>query len=143
MRSGTTTTLRSPAPGGEQLSVPPPEQAWGWPQWMIYPLNFIFLAQVLFSSEGRGVGDQCARLLGARSLRLGPVTVLPTNEAAVLLLLGANELVSDIGDFTASLWAFTGSVFNFDPGYRASQSWVRSQWMPTAAPVSGPQLRAS
>jgi hypothetical protein len=133
LKSGGNTASRGAGAGAGQLAAPPPEQAWGWPQWMIYPLNFIFLAQVLFSSEGRGVGDQCARLLGARSLRLGPVTLLPTNEAAVLLLLGANELVSDIGDFTADLWAYTGPVFNFDPSYRASQSWVRSQWMTTAA----------
>jgi hypothetical protein len=125
----------SPAPGGTAPSPPPPEQAWGWIPWLVSPLNFLFAAQVLFNSQGRGVGDQCGKLLGGRSLRLGPVTLLPSNEAALLLLLGAHEIVSAFGDLTARLWRVTWPEFavrdlGFTPGFKASNTWVTTVWMP-------------
>ncbi|MEP7119495.1 MAG: hypothetical protein ABJE95_01240 [Byssovorax sp.] len=124
----------SPAPDGTAPSPPPPEQGWGWIPWLVSPVNVLFLAQVLFNSQGRGVGDQCQKLLGNRSLRLGPVTLLASNEAALLLLLGAHDVVSKLGDLTASLWRVTWPAFvvrdlGFVPGFKQSNTWVTSVWM--------------
>lgn len=118
---------------------PPPEQPWGWPPWTVYPLNFLYLLQVMLNSQGRGVGEQCARLLGDRALRVGPVTLLPTNEAAMLLLLGLDDVVVAFGELTAILWRVTFPGFlvrwlGFHPGFDATLAWIESEsgWSSTA-----------
>jgi hypothetical protein len=127
--------LESPAGRETTLAPPPAEQPWGWPPWMVFPLNFIYLLQVMLNSQGRGVGDQCQGLLGKRSLRLGPVSLLPTNEAAMLLLLGLDDVAIAFGELTAVLWKVSWpaelvSWLGFRPGFRESLSWVESAWTP-------------
>ncbi len=120
----------------EAVPAPPPaEQPWGWPPWTVFPLNFLYLLQVMLNSQGRGVGEQCQRLLGDRSLRLGPVTLLPTNEAAMLLLLGLDDVVVAFGELTALLWRVTWPAdlvkwLGFHPGFGAALSWSESAWAP-------------
>lgn len=120
----------------EIASAPPPaEQPWGWPPWMVYPLNFVYLLQVMLNSQGRGVGDQCRGLLGERALRLGPVSLLPTNEAAMLLLLGLDELVIAFGELTALLWRVSRPAalvrwLGFQPSFTQATSWLESAWAP-------------
>ena len=116
-------------------SLPPAEQPWGWPPWMVFPLNFIYLLQVMLNSQGRGVGDQCRGLLGDRSLRLGPVSLLPTNEAAMLLLLGLDDVAIAFGELTALLWrvSWPGELvqwLGFQPDFTQSTSWIESAWAP-------------
>jgi hypothetical protein len=127
--------LESHAPREAALEPPPAEQPWGWPPWMVFPLNFIYLLQVMINSQGRGVGDQCRSLLGDRALRLGPVSLLPTNEAAMLLLLGLDEVAIAFGELTALLWRVTRPAdlvrwLGFQPDFTASLSWVESAWAP-------------
>lgn len=129
--------LESPTVRGTVIEPPPAEQPWGWPPWMVFPLNFIYLLQVMLNSQGRGVGEQCQRLLGDRSLRLGPVSLLPTNEAAMLLLLGLDDVAIAFGELTALLWRVTwpvelASLLGFHPGFRESLSWVARAWTPAA-----------
>jgi hypothetical protein len=120
----------------EAVPAPPPaEQPWGWPPWTVFPLNFLYLLQVMLNSQGRGVGEQCQRLLGDRSLRLGPVTLLPTNEAAMLLLLGLDDVVVAFGELTALLWRVTWpadlvSWLGFHPGFSGALSWIEGGWAP-------------
>lgn len=133
--------LESPMQSAEGHEVapvpapPPAEQPWGWPPWTVFPLNFLYLLQVMLNSQGRGVGEQCERLLGKRSLRLGPVSLLPTNEAAMLLLLGLDGLAIAFGELTALLWRVTWpagvvSRLGFQPGFEDALSWIESEWMP-------------
>jgi patatin-like phospholipase len=134
MASDLASSKQSPAPGGATVGAPETEQGWGWIPWLISPLNFLFAAQVLINSQGRGVGDQCQRLLGDRSFRVGPVSLLPSNEAALLLLLGLHDLVSDLGDLTATLWRVTFPGFvvrdlGFQPGFSETTSWVSTPWL--------------
>ncbi len=142
--------IQSPTPGARRVvttvAPPPAEQLWGWPQWTVFPLNFLYLLQVMLNSQGRGVGDQCTRLLGTRALRLGPVTVLPTNEAATMLLLGLDDLVGDFGELTAALWRLSeGEAFEawlgFKPSFKTARTWVREAWMPGATPARGRGIR--
>lgn len=129
--------LESPSRREAVPAPPPAEQPWGWPPWTVFPLNFLYLLQVMLNSQGRGVGEQCQRLLGDRSLRLGPVTLLPTNEAAMLLLLGLDDVVVAFGELTALLWRVTWPAdlvrwLGFHPGFGAALSWIESGWAPAA-----------
>ena len=79
----------------------------------------------------RKSGEQCRGLLGDRSLRLGPVSLLPTNEAAMLLLLGLDEVALAFGELTALLWRVTWPAelvqwLGFQPSFTQSISWIES-----------------
>jgi hypothetical protein len=126
-------TRRAPAIDSAP-SRPPAEQPWGWPQWTVFPLNFLYLLQVMLNSQGRGAGDQSRRLLGDRSLRLGPVSLLATNEAAMLLLLGLDDVVIRFGEITAALWKVSWPAdferwLGFQPGFTTSLSWIDKTWI--------------
>ncbi|MCC6553063.1 MAG: hypothetical protein IT372_08580 [Polyangiaceae bacterium] len=122
-------------PARRHAAPPPRDEPWGWMPWMIYPLNILFLLQVMLSSEGRGVADQCRALIQDRSFRLGPVGLLSTNGAFLLLLFGFFDLAYELTALTARQWtvkepAWLRRFYDYRPGLKDSSEWIARCWMP-------------
>lgn len=114
----------------KQLPTLSSEQAWGWPQWLAYPLNPIFIIQVLWNSQGRGTSALCSQLLGAQTLRLAPSGLLTTNSALALICIGQMEVVFGFGKDTAARWSSVlwQPLYQFKPGIAETRAWIDAQW---------------
>jgi hypothetical protein len=110
--------------------VVPSEQAWGWPQWLAYPMSPLFLMQVLWNSQGRGIAALCSQMLGPRTLRLAPSGLLTINSALALTCIGKLDVIFEFGTLTAWQWAsvFWQPLYQFKPGIVETRAWIDAQW---------------
>ena len=104
---------------------------WGWLAWLAYLPNPVYLLQVFFSSAGRGVSQQAHELLGDRAFRLAPMGLMTSNVGFLLIALRLAQTVIDSGERTSWLWrhAATNATLGFQPGVRATKTWLQRQWM--------------
>ncbi|MSP61040.1 MAG: hypothetical protein EXR72_11985 [Myxococcales bacterium] len=120
------------------LPSPPPStpasSEWGWLPWFAFPMNLLYLLQVMLNSEGRGVAQQCHELLGDRAFRLAPVGLVPSNVGFLIDLLGMVDLLVGLGALTAKQWAveepeWVRALYNFQPCAAESHAWIAERWM--------------
>jgi len=110
--------------------------SWGWQSWLAYPWNLGYFLQVWMNSMGRGVSMLLDQMLGNRAFRLGPVTLLGSNEAFLCELLGQPKPIIAFADFTAKLWGEPDppTGVTFEPTFEETLAWVDTHWMPHFTP---------
>lgn len=116
----------APAAGGSELE-------WGWPPWLLYPLNLFYVLQVWLNSEGRGAAEQARCLLGERAFRLAPVGLLGTQIGFMLLMFNVDGVVFDFAQLTAAQWRqqdpWLRALYGFSPGLPEADRWVKGAWL--------------
>jgi hypothetical protein len=106
--------------------------SWGWQQWLAYPWNLGFFLQVWMNSMGRGVNDITRQLIGPRAFRLGPVTLLGTNEPFLCELMGLTDPIISFAEYTSDLWAQSadnGNPLKLTPDCAQTSAWIETHWM--------------